>query len=124
MLQEIFRDVEGLRGTLQQLDLQKAQQLRQGEQSRLQELENQLKPELNILEAKLQTNISSVLSEYGMFSWENGVGHMIAKTPESVKRLFLAWSQLPFAKNEDLSDAVKDQSRAQQWMRSLEANPS
>lgn len=121
ILIDAFRDVEGLRGTLQQLGLTKGQQLRKGEQSRMQELENQLRPELNMLENKLPGNISAALNEFGIYSWENGIGHMIAKTPKAASILFSAYSK---NSNSNIDkEVVNDQSQAQQWLHSIEADP-
>ena len=118
LLEEIFREVEGLRGTLQKLQIQKAQHLREEERGRMQELEDQLRPSLNAAEAQLRPAISQELSQMGIFSWEYGAGHMIAKTPLAAKKLYSAWAQLPAT-----SESTQDSQRAQQWLRDLETDP-
>jgi len=117
LLQELFREVEGLRGTMQKLNLQKGQQLRSGEKSRLQTLEDQLRPELNAAEANLHVMINTELAKYSLFTWENGAGNMVAKTPRAAQKLYTAWENLVGAGQKEES---RDYKRAQQWLCDME----
>lgn len=117
LLQELFREVEGLRGTMQKLNLQKGQQLRSGEKSLLQTLEDQLRPELNAAEANLHVMINNELATYSLFTWENGAGNMVAKTPRAAQKLYTAWENLVGAGQKEES---KDYKRAQQWLCDME----
>lgn len=119
-LNSIFQAVEGVRGTLQRLNLQKHEELRAGEKTLLSGLEDELRPQLNLLEGQLQKNMQETLSKYNIHYWENTIGHMIAKTQTATETLFSAWLKHPLAESYDEDDAYAIYS--QQWLRDLETN--